>query len=315
MSIDFMVQGPVAGSGALAPGPYKGYFMGGNQYQYDKWVRIFNYATETVALGDDDLNATPYGGDGTNGTNGTKGYNYHSQDAAPTYTTGKFDRITYSTDATDVVTDTVASPVRANVGCFFDDGTAFYAFGGSTSSNRSEIDKFSQPSESRSQLSAYLSQGVAHTCGASDSTTAGYRFGGYAGAQPGSDVIDKILFSNDSRSVVSDTLEEGSYWLKATSNYDGRKGYISHGTSGEEVDKMDYTNDTVSALSTPFDNDGYGCYVTDNGVAMFCGGGYNYVGTIQKMVYATETITTVVDDAMPEGAYNMTGCENHESSV
>ena len=303
--------------GLFGPTPfdhtYKGYFMGGNAYQYDEWVRIFYYANDTVVQSADNLNATPYGGDGTNGTNGTKGYNYHSQDAAPTYTSGKFDRITYATDATDVVTEIVESPTRAAVGCCFNDGTAFYAMGGSTTNYRSEVDKFTQPGESRSQISDTLSQGSAHCCGASDSTTSGFRFGGYSGSA--SAVIDKIAFSDDCITTVSDTLEEASYWLKATSNYDGRKGYISHGTAGEEVDKMDYTNDTISALSTPFTNTGHACYITDNGVAMYCGGGVGMLGSIQKMVYATETITLVVDDTMPESAQNMTGCENHESSV
>ena len=306
--------------GAISPGPFvpavagKGYFMGGSQYQYDEWVRIFLFTEETVSQGSDNLNSTPYGGDGTNGTNGTAGYNSQSQNAAPHYAEGKIDRITYATDATDVVSETMTL-LRASPGMCFNDGTAFYAFGGVTSSNRSEIDKWTIPSETQSQLSDYLSQGAAHSGGASDGTTAGYRFGGYAGAQPGSAVIDKIAFSDDCVTTESDVLEAGNYWTKATSDYSARKGYITHGGADDDMTEMAYATGVTSLSGDPFTGVRYGALCTNNGVAAYQGGGYDTVeDSIYKKVYASGTISLILE-TMPEPAYNMTACENHALAI
>ena len=303
-------------SGSFAPGVAgKGYFMGGNQYQYDEWVRIFLFAEETVSQSSDNLNSTPYGGDGTNGTNGTAGYNAHSQNAAPAYAEGKIDRITYATDATDVVSETMTL-LRASPGMCFNDGTAFYAFGGATASSRSEIDKWALPSETQSQLSDYLSQGVPHSGGASDGTTAGYRFGGYSGG--GVDVIDKIAFSDDCVTTESDTLEEANYWTKATSDYSARKGYILHGSADDGMTEMAYATGVTSLSAGPFSSDGggtgHGCLCTNNGVAAYQGGGHSTTDWIQKKVYASGTISTITE-SMPEPAYNMTACENHALAI
>ena len=297
---------------------YKGYFNGGHEYQTNDQMRMFYFANETVVRGDNDLTGTPYGGNSGNGTNGTAGYVLKNQEAAPTYSAGQVDRITYATDVAAQISDTMDSLLRSSMAYFADDATAFYALGGATTSYRSEIDKCALPSETQSTHNDTLNRPSGLGGGCADNTTAGYQIGGYGGSQPGVDSIDRMVFSSGTVSTINDTSEEGAYWVKCTSDHDGRTGYATHGTSGDELDEIDFTTDTVS-VSTPFTTDGSSAHaglITDNGVAMYAGGGSGARGQVWKKVYSTGTNSTALaDGSIPEAQYNYFCCENHESSI
>jgi hypothetical protein len=168
-------------------------------------------------------------------------------------------KLTYSTEARTVLSASMSNDRYETAG-FSNSGTAGYVGGGygtAYGSNQGllqSIDKFTFSNDSRSTLSATITMGGnfgRYGCmGFANSGTAGYVAGG--GFMPRTDIIDKITFSNDSKSTLSATLsgstwDHGAGWEnKNTAGYVG--GGAAH-TDTTAIDKLAYSNESVSTLT------------------------------------------------------------------
>jgi hypothetical protein len=141
-------------------------------------------------------------------------------------------------------------------------GTAGYAAGGyGTAYGNNQglyqhIDKLTYSNENRSTLSATLTMisnntfGKYAAVGFADTGTAGYVAGGWAGIAD-VELIDKITFSNDSKSTLSATMSDGR---RSGAAFEDKNtaGYIGGDTDtsiSATVEKITFSNDSISVLS------------------------------------------------------------------
>ena len=125
-------------------------------------------------------------------------------------------------------------------------GTAGYACAGySGGANVDDVDKFTFSNDSRSALSALLSQSSRLPCGMANSGTAGYISGGNAGSGATS-TIDRIAFSNDARTTLDATLSAGSYSHGGFAD-SGTAGHYGGGVGlGSSLNKIEFSGETRS---------------------------------------------------------------------
>ena len=169
-------------------------------------------------------------------------------------------KLTYSTEARTVLSASMSNDRYETAG-FSNSGTAGYVGGGygtpygSNQGLLQSIDKFTFSNDSRSTLSATITMGGnfgRYGCmGFANSGTAGYVAGG--GFMPRTDIIDKITFSNDSKSTLSatlsdDTWDHGAGWEnKNTAGYIG--GGANHTGDSDVIDKLTFSNESISTLT------------------------------------------------------------------
>ena len=186
---------------------------------------------------------------------GTAGYTaggMNSIDGEPVVST--LNKLTFSNDTNSSIGATFYdSDTAQGIGQwsgFANSGTAGYAGGGYNNNYRSRIFKLTFSNDTSSILTNRLSQSKEGPISAANSGTAGYFAGGYVtGGIAATNVVEKITFSNDSRSVLGSTIStkyRGAGFAKS-----GTAAYFAGGISGgstslNSVNKLTFSNDTTS---------------------------------------------------------------------
>jgi hypothetical protein len=165
-------------------------------------------------------------------------------------------------------------------------GTAGYTYGGYTSQASvimaAGIDKLLYSTETASLLSSYFDGNRGLSCGAChNGTTAAYQMGsglGAAGGYSATTRISKVVYSTDTASTLGATLAGAGRDLAAATQNGTTASYCFSGRGGgTQVDKMAFSNETVSLLSSGHSVDvGNGSLdggANNNGTAIYHAGG------------------------------------------
>lgn len=199
-------------------------------------------------------------------------------------------------------------------------GTAGYVTGGSVTGSPTGtdvIDKLSQTTETVSTLSAVLTTKRYNHAGISNEGTAGYSVAGLTddgSTYGGINGIDKIAFSNDTKSTIGATFA-------ATDGYQGVHGVQNKGSAGYTIVrettnawKLNYSNETGSTLSGLRSNSGYyGSGSSNEGVAGYIAGGFDIPGGLtypdntDKITFSNDTRTTINNTLTSNGVGSRSG--------
>jgi hypothetical protein len=171
----------------------------------------------------------------------------------------------------------------------------FFAGGGGNGSAQNFIDKLLFSNESRSTLTATLSQSIAEQS-ACNSTLAGYFAGG--GNSNLQSYIDKLLFSNESRSTLTATL---SQTISAQSACNSTlAGYFAGGTTNADtihfsyIDKLLFSNESRSTLTATLSVSIRSQAACNSSLSGYFAGGFNpFLSSIDKLLFSNESRTTL----------------------
>jgi hypothetical protein len=143
-------------------------------------------------------------------------------------------------------------------------GVAGYLGGGQDSGSNflNRIDKLTFSNETKSTLSATLSNTAYSQAGMADSDVAGYFGGGYTGSAE-LNVIDKITFPADTKTTLSATLSSQRGWVTGVADsgvagYFGGGGEAGGATYLSGIDKIAFPADTKSTLAATLSQTKYG---------------------------------------------------------
>jgi uncharacterized protein (DUF2345 family) len=225
-----------------------GYFAGGNQSFIDKLL----FSDETKSTLTAILSQSVYSHSACNSTLAgyfAGGWNNHYQSF--------IDKLLFSNETISILTATLSRSVYSQSAC--NSSLAGYFAGGVYNDYQSFIDKLLFSNDSRSTLTAILSQSV-YAQSACNSTLAGYFAGGYY-YNNGSNYysfIDKLLFSDDSRSTLSTILSRSVDYQSACNSISA--GYFAGGYGFNNdnnndvyysfIDKLLFSDDSRSTLLT-----------------------------------------------------------------
>ena len=186
-------------------------------------------------------------------------------------------------------------------------GSAGYISGGFnnnlTPKTSDNIDKLLYADDTASLLSASLEQVRTAPVGLSNSGTAGYVCGGDEGTPTVyTDVVDKLIYSNDTSSELGTTLGYTQN-TGAGFSHKGAFGFVVGGYSGsgaagylDEIDKWAFSNDTRSAMTDLPGRIAWNEGFSDNGVSGYVGGGWHVtsqnISTIYKWAYSNDSRST-----------------------
>ena len=171
--------------------------------------------------------------------------------------------------------------------------TKGYCCGGVGPNNK--IDQLTFASEASTELSATL--GTATDTQGVSSTTKAYMMGGSnAGYLT---TIQNLTFSDESVDNNSDSLDTGRNRMGAV--YSDSKGYCAgFEGGGTEINEFVFSSELSAASSTVLsESTGYaGCYIQDPDKCFWMGGhnGSSYQNNIDKMVFSSETRSTISDN-------------------
>jgi hypothetical protein len=132
------------------------------------------------------------------------------------------DKVAYSGDTRSTIASYLAASRGERPAGFANSGTAAYIAGGynyNSPSANSTIYKFSLPGDSRSTLAATLTNASYNLASASNNGVAGYISTG-SGSPSGTVSVDKLIYSTDTKSVLSSKLAE---------KINGASGYANSG--------------------------------------------------------------------------------------
>jgi hypothetical protein len=192
-----------------------------------------------------------------------------------------------------------------------------YFVGGYTSDssgyNYSFIDKLLFNNETRSTLSATLSQSV-NNQSACNSTLAGFFAGGYGSRYQS--FIDKLLFNGESRSTLSVTLSQSIYMQSACNST--LAGFFAGGTNNNGshsfIDKLLFNGESRSTLTTTLSQSIYSqsaCNSTLSGY--FAGGtsgeGVIYYSYIDKLLFSDDSRSTLAA-TLSQSIYYQSACNS-----
>jgi len=219
------------------------------------------------------------------------------------------DKLTYSDETRATLAATYGSSAAyspAN-GCS-NDGTAGYKMGGNT---LKAIDKLLYSNDTNSTLAAVLSENLRQGYGASDSGTAAYRAGGATAAwttNTPTDVIDKLLYSNDTVSTLGATMSVVGFGGTGLANTP-TAGYFSTGSEDAyptnyltTVDKLDFSGASVSTLGTGLSSSrgADSTSLSNNGVAGYIGG-TGSINTWDMFTFSTD-VRSILATGLPTAA-------------
>jgi hypothetical protein len=175
-------------------------------------------------------------------------------------------------------------------------GVAGY-FGAEYGTSTGLIDKYTQPSFTKSTLATTMGYATEGWGACSNDGTAAYWGGGYENVEaPGNPKnVYKLLYSNDTRSTISSGTYGGNY--KSGCSNGTTAGYLLRGSpsSGSTLDKITFSSDTISTLSAILATNVYSRAAFANGTTAgyWAGGQPGYVSTIDKLTFSGETASTL----------------------
>ena len=231
--------------------------------------------------------------------NGTSGYINRANDPATT----TIYKLLFSNETTSTLSNSLGNAVR-EAGGINNTTTAGYIVNGyndNTSTQSNGYQKITYSNDTTSTLGTTTGSNGFLRVGMSNGSTAGYTtMGRNASYPPFYSTIDKLTYSNETRSGLSATAPVAAE-SKGGMSYSGTAGYWAGGATQSQstyssIWKLNYSNETTSTLSATLtvalgqasataSNDKSGGY----GFTM---GGYNgtsFVSTIQKLDYTNET--------------------------
>jgi hypothetical protein len=230
------------------------------------------------------------------------------------------DKLLFSNDSRTTLTVTLSYTVSGQSAC--NSTLAGYFAGGNNSYiYQSFIDKLLFSNEYRSTLTVILSQSTTLQS-ACNSTLSGYFSGGfhYDGNSYYYSFIDKLLFSNDSRSTLSTTLSRSVECQSACNST--LAGYLVGGSNTwgsivySFIDKLSFSNESQSTLSVTLSrsiNSQSACNSTLAGY--FAGGEYydngNYFSqsVIDKLLFSNESRSTLTATSL-RTIYGQSACQS-----
>jgi hypothetical protein len=194
-------------------------------------------------------------------------------------------------------------------------GTAGYVVGGGDTGNniQSDIQKINQEDDSRTTIAATISGGRNQGAGFSNEGTAGYVGGGQT-TTSGTNVISKLTYSTEAVTTLSATMSSSDGYVGVhTVNNKGVMGYtIIRETYSTQ--KLSFSSETTSVLTSHRSNRGYyGLGSANDGTAGYITSGFDIPGGLtypddtDKIVFATETRSTIASTVTSNGVGNRTG--------
>jgi hypothetical protein len=191
-----------------------------------------------------------------------------------------------------------------------------YFAGGANSNYQSYIDKLLFNNETRTTLTATLSQTIEYQY-ACNSSSSGYFAGGYyydstANVNYCYSFIDKLLFSNETRTTLTTTLSQNVYRHSAcNSTLDGYFAGGENSSNGfiyySHIDKLLFSNESRSTLAATLSQSIYyqsACNSTSSGY--FAGGwmsSSNIYSFIDKLVFSNDLRTTLTATLSQSAGY------------
>jgi len=218
-------------------------------------------------------------------------------------------RTRFDTDATATLSATLTEQMDS-VGAFGNGVTAAYIAGnnwGTPVWGRDYIGKFTFASQSYALIVATLSEITWGDAGAANSGTAGY-FAGGQGRDGASSVpldrIDKLLFADDSCSLISPTLSNSVYYPAGAAN-SGTAAYWFGGSTVstpriDTIDKTDFSDDSTADSGSVLSNAGmYQCASANSGTAAYCQLAYlasSYSKKINKLLFSDDSVSDLGEE-------------------
>jgi hypothetical protein len=213
----------------------------------------------------------------------------------------------FDTDATATLSATLTEQMKDN-GTFGNGVTAAYTGGnnwGTPNWGRDYIGKFTFADQSYALIVATLSEITWGDAGAANSGTAGY-FAGGQGRSGGSSVqldnIDKLLFADDSCSLIGPTLSAVTYYPAGAAN-SGTAAYWFGGYAGgrtNKIDKTDFSDDSTADSGSDLSDAGmYQCASANSGTAAYCQLAYlasSYSKKINKLLFSDDSVSDLGEE-------------------
>jgi hypothetical protein len=241
---------------------------------------------------------------------GTAGYS--SGGATDSNQVNTIQKLTFGTEQRTTIAATLIQPELIYHSGMANSGTAGYWSGGfrpNAAATFSTIQKITFSNESTSATSATLSTNTASHYSASmaNSGTAGYISGGATSAANRQSNIDKLTFSNETRSILSFSYSPYRMYQASFAN-SGTAGYFIGGSFQNSqsdtiyvsgVFKVPFSNDTVSELgSGPFFMIREGSGFAKSGTAGYIAGGFDssqgaQVSRIDKLAFSNDSKSTL----------------------
>jgi hypothetical protein len=288
----------------VAPPPAKaGFFAGGlmnnTRSSIDK-ITFSNDSASTISATLEDVKQSAAG----LANSGTAGY---VAGGFGNFSTSAISILPFDTESRSTLGASL-SAARDGVSGMANSGTAGYVSGGF---NTTVIQKLAFSNNSISTISATLRQARYFNTSWANSGTAGYMGAGNDGnSQNGTfyNTVDKLTFSNDSRSNMSATLVNRSSdnIAKASMANSGTAGYVVNGNTS--MDKWAFSNDTTSTFGNGLYNHREG--MANSGVAGYFGGGDNgtRVADIHKLTFSNDSFTS--QGSLPSAGSRSAGFAN-----
>jgi hypothetical protein len=291
----FIVPAPSSPSVRYSDGtfqsPNNGYFGGGtitysNGYSISSVEKV-NYSSDTATLSLPSSLSSPRHYLAATG-NQTAGYFGGGYDGSSIFST--MNKITYSTDTRT----TVPAANLTNNGYHRSatgNSTNGYFGGGYNPSITATIDKVTYSTDTTALSPTANLSSARYNLAATGNSTEGYFGGGYIVASNSiTSVVDKLIYSTETRGSSPANLSPGRYGISATGN--ATTGYFSGGQTTTIIDKLTYSSGTVSTISMgPFESKSA---ASGNSTHGYFAGGYisNFPSgkvTINKISYTTDT--------------------------
>jgi hypothetical protein len=172
---------------------------------------------------------------------------------------------------------------------------AGYFAGGTSGGSQSFIDNLLFSNESRTTLTATLSQSV-YGPSACNSSLAGYFAGGFNG-NSSQRFIDKLLFSNASRSTLTATLSQSAEFQSTCNST--LAGYFAGGDNGSLysfIDKLLFSDESRSTLTATLSQTVELQSACNSTLAGYFAGGYNGSSVqnfINKLLFSNDSRSTL----------------------
>lgn len=169
------------------------------------------------------------------------------------------DKITYASDSTSVIGNTMTTAYRGGAYSAHNGNTAGYVFGGySSGSNTTSAEKMTYSTQAMSNIGASLSVPMRTGGSATNAGVFAYFMGGIDSSYSNSySTVDKFTFSGESRSTLGTGLatnlgdNTSGFSNSGTAGYNGN-GVIYSGGNGNgtrNINKFNYANDARSIIT------------------------------------------------------------------
>ncbi len=190
-------------------------------------------------------------------------------------------------------------------------------FAGGYSTNTDVIIKFAFPDDTRTTLTATLTEPSYGGFGFGNAGVAGYCAGGYGVTSSAAlSGVDKITWPADTKSTLGTGLAAAKYYGGGFSN-SGTAGYAAGGYTAsaitDSVDKFAYSDDSRTTLSSGLATATYlGGTFANSGTAGYFGGGNtgSYATTVYKWAFSDDSRTTLGTGLDVAITYLMQGMAN-----